>query len=153
MRLTCSIALILVAPTITYAQAIPSTLTGTWRIARILPTKNIQCWSNDRAQTLLGTTLRYLPYRLTSLAGKTPVSQASTRILSLSKFRVDYSVNLSDLGIFTSDVNEIALQHKDSDFTGATTRVPGDTVLLVFPTNIVVSACGVFYSPIKVGSR
>jgi hypothetical protein len=152
MKLTSLIPFLLLAPTITHAQAIPPTLTGTWRITKILPTRNIQCWSADRAKTLLGTTLRYAPYRLTSLAGKTPVSQALTRTLSLSKFQVDYNVNLSDLGIVTPDVNEIALQHKDSAFTGATTRVPGDTVLLVSPTHIVISACGVFYSAIKVGS-
>ncbi len=153
MRLISLVPLILVAPTVTHAQAIPSMLTGTWRIVRILPTKNIQCWSIDRAKTLLGTTLRYTPYRLTSLAGKTPVTEASTRTLSLSQFQVDYNVNLADLGIFTPNVNEVALQHKDSDFTGATTKVPGDTVLLVSPTNIVISACGVFYSATKAGSR
>jgi hypothetical protein len=151
MKLLFTLTTLLAAPTITHAQAIPPPLTGTWRIAKILPTKNTQCWDADRAKSLLGTTLRYAPHRLTSLAGQTPVSEALTRTLSLRKFQDEYKIDLPDLGIRTPEVHEIDLQHEDADFTGATTEVPGDTVLLASPTRIVISACGVFYTAVKAG--
>jgi len=40
---------------------------------------------------------------------------------------------------------EVDMQHEDADITGATTEVPGDSVLLAGPSRIIVSACGVFF--------
>jgi hypothetical protein len=37
------------------------------------------------------------------------------------------------------------MQHDDADITGSTTEVPGDSVLIVSPNHIVVSACGLYY--------
>jgi hypothetical protein len=42
-------------------------------------------------------------------------------------------------------IREVDLQHEDADVTGATTEVPGDTVVLAGPGRIIVSACGVYY--------
>jgi hypothetical protein len=58
-------------------------------------------------------------------------------------------VDLAELGIRTEQVTEIDLQHEDADITGATTEVPGDTVVIAGPGRIVVSACGVFYEAVR----
>ena len=133
------------------AQAVPASIAGTWRIAKILPTKNVQCWDADRAKTLLGTTLQYAPGRITSQGVSYPIAEAFTRTLSLRKFQDEYKVDLADLGIHGSSVQEIDLQHEDADVTGATTEIPGDTILLAGPGRLVVSACGVFYSALRAG--
>lgn len=132
------------------AQAIPPSLAGTWRIAKILSTHNLQCWSATRARTLLGSTLRYAPGKLTWQGGDVPTPEAVRRTLTRESFHAEYKVDLAELGIRAASVQEIDLQHEDADITGATTEVPGDTVVLAGPTRIVVSACGVFYLAVRV---
>lgn len=133
------------------AQAMPAGLAGTWKIVKVLPTKNTQCWDVERAKTLLGSTLRYAPNKLTWKGGDYAIAEAFTRTLSLRKFQDEYKVDLAEVGIRAASVQEIDLQHEDADITGATTEVPGDTVLLAGPGRIVVSACGVFYSAVRAG--
>ena len=127
-------------------QAVPTAITGSWHITKVLPTKNTACWDADRAKTLVGTTLKYAPGKLTWHGGDIAITEALTRTLSVRKFEDEYKVDLVELGIRAPSVQEIDLQHEDADITGATTEVPGDTVLLAGPGRIVVSACGVFYA-------
>jgi hypothetical protein len=132
-----------------HAQSIPATVLGTWKISKILPTTNPQCFDATRAKTLLGETLRYAPGKLTWSGTAYPIPQAFARTLSRRKFQDEYKVDLVALGIHAPDVQELDLQHEDADITGATTEIPGDTILLAGPGRIVVSACGVFYSAVK----
>ena len=141
------------AASMLHAQAVPESISGVWRIAKILPTMNTQCWDAERARTLVGTMLRYKPHVLGWVGGDVPVTEALSRTLSLRKFQDEYKVDLASLGIRAGSVTEIDLQHEDADITGATTEVPGDTVLLAGPGRIVVSACGVFYSAVRAGAR
>ena len=136
--------------TVAHAQAMPGAIAGHWRIVRILPTKNPTCWDSRKARTLVGTTLHYEPQRLTWHGGPVPISDALTRNLSSRRFQDEYKLDPSDLGLRRPVVQEIDLQHEDADITGATTEVPGDTILVAGPGRIVVSACGVFYSAIRV---
>ena len=137
-----------------HAQSLPVEITGHWRIVRILPTKNLTCWDADKARMLVGTTLHYEPQRLTWHGGPFPISEALTRTLSPRNFQDEYKIDPSDLGLRSPNVREIDLQHEDADITGATTEVPGDTILVAGPGRIVVSACGVFYSAVRVtGAR
>lgn len=134
-----------------HAQAIPAGLLGSWKIVKMLPTSNPRCWDAARAQTLVDTTLRYGPGKLSWHGGSYAIAETFSRTLSLRKFQDEYKVDLAALGIRALSVQEIDLQHEDADITGATTEVPGDTVLLAGPGRIVVSACGVFYSAVKAG--
>ena len=137
-----------------YAQTMPSSIAGAWRIGKILPTANTQCWDKARAQTLVGSTLTYKPHVLGWKGGDIPVTDALTRTLSAHKFLDEYKVDLATLGIHAASVTEVDLQHEDADITGATTEVPGDTVLVAGPGRIIVSACGVFYTATRVaGAR
>ena len=135
------------------AQPIPESITGTWGITKILPTNNAACWDAARAKSLLGTMLKYAPGKMTWKGGEVPVTEALTRTLSARRFHDEYRVDLPELGIHAPSVREIDLQHEDADITGATTEVPGDTVILAGPGRIVVSACGVFYSAVKVAGK
>ncbi len=141
----------LLLPAFADAQALPASVAGTWKIVKILPTKNTQCWDAERARMLVGSTLRYSAGKLTWQGGDFAITEAFTRTLSLRKFQDEYKIDLADLGIRAPSVQEIDLQHEDADITGATTEVPGDTILLAGPGRIVVSACGVFYSATRVG--
>jgi len=135
------------------AQAIPPSLAGKWRIVKILSTKNQQCWGADRAKSLLGATLTYESHTLVWQGGAYAVSEALSRTLSRRSFQDEYNVPLAELGIAAAEVEEIDLQHEDADITGATTEVPGDTILLAGPGRIVVSACGVFYSAVRAAGK
>jgi hypothetical protein len=140
------------------AQSAPASLLGTWRIARILPTHNSACWDETRAKSLVGTLLTYQPHALLWSGGRETVTETLTRTLTAQQF-LDESADrgtqtpiaLKDLGIASASVVELDLQHEDADVTGATTEVPGDTVLLAGPGRIVVSACGVYYSAVRAG--
>lgn len=132
-----------------HAQAVPASVLGTWRIERILPTHNVGCWDNARARTLVGTTLTYTPHKLVFTGGEEPISETFTRTLSARKFQDEYKLDLASLGIRAASISELDLQHEDADYTGSSTEVPGDTVLLAGPGRIVVSACGVYYSAVR----
>jgi hypothetical protein len=133
--------------------SMPASVLGEWRITKILTTGNLACWDNDRAKTLVGTTLRYAPGRMTWKGGSTAISEALIRTLSGDDFLAEYKVRFPELGIHSLSVTEIDLQHEDADITGATTEVPGDTILLAGPGRIVVSACGVYFTAVKVPGR
>lgn len=134
----------------TAAEPIPATLAGSWRIVRILPTNNTACWSNEQANELVGSTLVYRDTAMRWKEGEVPLQDVVTRSITASQFRRENGgpedgVSFAQLGIHASRILEVDLQHEDADITGATTEVPGDSILLVAPNRIVVSACGVFY--------
>ncbi len=135
------------------AQFMPTSISGRWRIVKILPTHNPQCWDEARAKSLVGTTLTYKADALVWRGGAEPITDALSRTISRRKFLDEYKVDLPELGIGTASVTEIDLQHEDADITGATTEVPGDTIVLASPGRIVVSACGVFYSAVRVSAK
>ncbi len=136
-----------------HAQAIPASVNGRWRIVRILPTRNAQCWDEGRAKKLVGSTLFYQAHAMVWQGGTASISEALTRTISRRKFMDEYSVGFDELGIHAESITEIDLQHEDADITGATTEIPGDTIVLAGPGRIVVSACGVFYSAVRVTAR
>jgi hypothetical protein len=131
------------------AQAMPQSIMGRWRVERILPTHNVGCWDAERAKALVGTTLRYEQGRMTWQGGAVEVPEALSRTLSRRKYQDEYKVDLAELGIKAVEVTEIDLQHEDADVTGATTEVPGDTVVLAGPGRIVVSACGIYFLAVR----
>ena len=131
-------------------QEMPQAIRGEWRIVRILPTKNAACWDEARARELVGTRLRYEEGSMTWKGGSVEVSDTYSRTLTSQNFRGEYKVGLEELGIRAGAVTEFDLQHEDADVTGSTTEVPGDTVVLAGPGRIVVSACGVYYSAVRV---
>ena len=135
------------------AQAMPASITGKWRIVKILPTHNPQCWDEVRAKSLVGSTLVYQAHAMVWSGGAVPISDALSRTLSRRKYKDEYQVDLPELGIVAGSVEEIDLQHEDADITGATTEVPGDTIVIAGPGRIVVSACGVFYSAVRVTGK
>jgi hypothetical protein len=129
------------------AAQVPSALLGTWRVDRILSAPSTACWDADHAKTLLGTTLTYQPSKMIWRGGEVPLEGllAVSRNLNAPRYAQEYKVGFNDLGIRAPAIREIDLQHEDADITGATTEVPGDTVVLAGPSRIIVSACGVFY--------
>ncbi len=136
---------------------VPPRLQGSWRIARILPTRVVTCWDEARARQLIGSTLTYRAHTMRWRGGEVPLQDAFTRQVTADEFVRESGsgrndANLIDLGIHARVVTEIDLQHEDADITGATTEVPGDTVLLAGPNRIVVSACNVFYEATRVGA-
>jgi len=137
---------------LTPPPAMPPTILGSWRITKILPTNNVSCWDDAQAKSLLGTTLRYAPGKMTWKGGSVAIPEALTRTLNADNLLDEYRVRFAELGIHAPSVTEIDLQHEDADITGATTEVPGDTILLAAPGRIVVSACGIFYSAVRIGA-
>lgn len=127
----------------------PGSIAGSWRVVKVLPTHNVQCWDGERARGLVGSTVRYEQGSMRWQGGTVEIPEALTRELSRRKFHDEYKVDLSELGIRMEKVTEIDLQHEDADITGATTEVPGDTVVLAGPGRIVISACGVYYEAVR----
>ena len=132
------------------AEPLPGRLQGTWRITRVLPTANTACWGHEQAQPLVGSTLTYSHDALRWRGGSVPTNDITTRTVTAAEFIKENagsegSASFSQLGIHANAVLEVDLQHEDMDITGATTEVPGDSVLLAGPNRIVVSACGVFF--------
>ncbi len=132
------------------AESLPARLGGTWRITRVLPTTNNTCWGREQAEPLIGSTLTYRDDALRWRGGEVALEDVTTRKLTAAEFSKENSgsttpASFVQLGIHAPSVMEVDLQHEDMDITGATTEVPGDSVLLAGPNRIVVSACGVFF--------
>ena len=139
------------------AESLPRALSGTWRITKVLPTTNKMCWSQDRAAELLGTSLSYRGGSMHWNGGDVPLQGITTRTLTAAQFRKENAgpetpADFAQLGIRAASVTEVDMQHDDMDITGSTTEVPGDSVLLVSPARIVVSACGVYFEATRGGA-
>lgn len=140
-----------------HGEPLPSRPQGTWRITRILPTTNRACWGKEQALPLIGSTLTYFGDSLRWRGGAVPLQEITTRPMTDDEFRkenggTDLPASFAQLGIRARSVTEVDLQHEDADFTGATTEVPGDAVLLAGPNRIIVSACGIFFEAKRGGN-
>lgn len=139
------------APKLVAQDHLPQQLAGAWRIARILAVAQGACYSARQAQPLVGSTLRYAPRSMRWRGGTVMLTGVVTHPVNSNDLKAESAVSgtgqapeLAALGIPGATVVEVNLQHEDADITGATTEVPGDTVLLAAPGRIVVSACGVY---------
>ena len=150
---------LILLPAATRAQErLPQQVAGTWRITRILPVHPNTCWTPKQAQPLVGTLLRYTPTEMHWQGGTVPLSGITTRSVTADDLAREAPggaspLQLADLGIHTrGGVLEVNLQHDDADITGATTEVPGDSVLVAGPGRIVISACGIYLEARKLPS-
>lgn len=151
------VALLLISATTLTAEQMPGRLQGSWRITRVLPTTNNTCWGKQQAEPLLGSTLTYRGDALQWRGGSVPLDDVTTRTVTDDVFQQenrgsDRPASFAQLGIHARTVTEVDLQHEDADITGATTEVPGDSVLLAGPNRIVVSACGVYFEATRGGA-
>lgn len=155
-RLATATALLATLPQTLMAEPLPSGLRGSWRIIRVLPTKNTGCWSREQASDLLGSTLTYAPRSIRWKGGTVPLNDIDVRTVTAEEFAsesgsVGGRTSFDQIGIHARSVTEVDLQHEDMDITGATTEVPGDAVLMAAPNRIVVSACGVYFEATRTG--
>jgi hypothetical protein len=91
----------------------------------------------SRSQKVIGTELAYSAqsFRWKDVRAKNPT--ATTRTLTAQQFHDENSgagsnssqVTLAQLGITTDHVLEIKISHPDASITGATSEIPGDTLL------------------------
>ncbi|HZQ43935.1 MAG TPA: hypothetical protein VFA99_11820 [Acidobacteriaceae bacterium] len=131
------------------AEQLPASLRGTWRITRILPTTNSGCWTREQAQSLVGTTLTYSQNQMRWRGGVVPLEDIYTRVVSAEDFSKENAgaepASFAQLGVRAAELTEVDMQHEDAAVLPASTEIPGDSVLMVAPDQIVVSACGVYY--------
>jgi hypothetical protein len=90
--------------------------------------------------------------------GSVPLQGVAMREVTDEQFRKENTgdngfADFTQIGIHTPSVIEVDLQHDDADITGATTEVPGDSILLAGPNRIVVSACGIYFEATRPGPR
>ena len=138
------------------AEQLPASLRGTWRITRILPTTNSGCWTREKAQSLVGTTLTYTQSSMRWRGGVVPVEDIYTRVVSAEDFTKENGApqpaSFAQLGVRAAELVEVDMQHEDAAVLPASTEVPGDSVLMVAPDKIVVSACRVYYEAVRARS-
>ncbi len=137
------------------AEPLPAELKGSWRITKLLPTTNTGCWTPDQAASLVGSTLVYGPKSMAWKGGTIPLLGVSTRLVDTNDIRSESgggpkAADLAQLQIDRDSVLEVNLQHEDADITGASTEVPGDSVLMAAPKRIVGSACGVYFEATRI---
>ena len=143
-------ALLAVLPRAEGQEALPREVAGTWRITRVLPVRpGSACWTEEQAGALVGTMMTYTAASLRWHGGVVPLTGVTTRTVGTAELaeeeqRGDRAVTLAELGFTRASVREVNLQHEDADVTGATTEVPGDSVLIAGPGRLVMRACGVY---------
>ena len=124
---------------------------------RLLPTTNRGCWTAERARFLVGTTLTYSAKSMHWQGGDVPLIDVNTRTITSDDLQHEFDgdpkpADFAQLQIKQPSVLEVNLQHEDADITGGSTEVPGDSVLLVAPTRLLGSACGVYFEATRVPS-
>lgn len=140
------------------AEQLPAALRGTWRVTRILPTTNTACWTPEDARSLVGSTLSYSQNWMRWRGGVVVLQDIDTRRVSAEGFRKENDggaepASFEQIGVRAPALTDVDLQHEDADVLPASTEIPGDSVLMVAPNRIVVSACGVYYEATRAGSR
>jgi len=150
-------ALLLATATSVLAEPLPASLRGSWRIVRILPTTNTGCWTPQQAASLVGSILTYRQDAMRWRGGQVPLQDIDTRTLTAAEFRKEnagptHPASFAQLGIHSSTVTEVDLQHEDAYILEGSTEVPGDSILMVSPTRIIVSACGVYFEATRLNS-
>ncbi len=140
------------------AEQLPASLRGTWRITRILPTTNTGCWTRDDARSLVGSTLTYSQSWMRWRGGVVPLQDIDTRRVTAEEFRKENDgtpepASFAQIGVRVPALTEVDMQHEDAAVLPASTEIPGDSVLMVAPNRIVVSACGVYYEATRANSR
>jgi hypothetical protein len=150
-------ALLLAAAAVAIAEPLPASLRGTWRIVRILPTTNAGCWTAQQAQPLVGTTLTYRQDAMRWRGGEVPLNDIDTRTITAAEFRKENTgpqqpASFTQLGIRAHAVLEVDMQHEDAAILPASTEVPGDSVMIVSPGRVIVSACGVYFEATRLSS-
>ncbi len=142
-------------------ERLPPQVAGTWKITRVLPARSAAaCWTEKQAMPLVGSTLEYSQRTMRWQGGAVPLHGVTTRAVSSTDLAEEApgadgraALTLADLGIQAKGVTEVNLQHEDMDITGATTEVPGDSVLVAGAGRIVVSACGVYLEARRLAPR
>ena len=135
------------------AQPVPKDIWGHWIVTRQLPATTISCWGEAEAQKLIGTELAYSAqsFRWRNIRTKNP--PGTTRTLTAQQFHDENSgggsnssqVTFAQLAIKTDHVLEIKISHPDASITGATSEIPGDTVLSRDKNTIIFSVCNIYF--------
>lgn len=133
---------------------VPFQLWGKWTVSKILPVSTVSCWDQKQADAVVGTEIEYSAnsFRWKDKVTKDPAARTET--VTDQKFTEDHSgsssfVNFKQLGINSDSATQISITHPVAEITGATTEVPGDTVLVVDATHIVFSLCNVYFLAVK----
>lgn len=139
------------------AQPIPKELWGIWTVQRDIPTTTISCWGEEDARKLIGTQIEYSPrlFRWSDVATRDPIAKVT--IVTAQQFHdensggeSDSQVTFKQLGIKSSSVTEVAINHPPANITGATIEIPGDDVLIKARDKIVFSVCNVYFEADRV---
>jgi hypothetical protein len=138
---------------VTPAQPVPKEIWGRWIVTRQLPATTISCWGEAETKKLIGTELAYSAqsFRWKNIRTKNPT--ATTRTLTAQQFHDENSgggsnssqVTFAQLGIKTDHVLEIKISHPDASITGATSEIPGDTLLSRDKNTIIFSVCNIYF--------
>jgi hypothetical protein len=135
------------------AQPAPKDIWGHWIVTRQLPASTISCWEEAEAQKLIGSELAYSAQSFRWKNIRTKNSTATTRTLTAQQFHDENSgggcdssqVTFAQPGIKTDQVLEVKISHPDAGITGATSEIPGDTVLGRDENTIIFPVCNIYF--------
>jgi hypothetical protein len=106
---------------------------------------------------LLGTEIEYSPtlFRWKNYSVRNP--SAATKVMTADEFSHEYSgggpadsqVDFKQLGIRSSSITMVYINHAAANITGGTVETPGDTVLLKSKERIVLSVCNVYFEAVR----
>jgi uncharacterized protein YecT (DUF1311 family) len=139
------------------SNGVPPELWGKWTVSKILRTSTISCWSEKDADVVLGTTIEYAEDRFAWQDHVTYSPHTTTSAVTSQQFADDNSgggasgssVSFQQLGIMAPRTIKITVGHPGAEITGATTEIPGDTVLVVDAHHIVFSLCNLYFLAVK----
>jgi hypothetical protein len=130
----------------------PKDTWGHWVVTRQPAVTTIACWGEAEGKKLIGTELAYpaQSFRWKNIRTKNPTG---TTTLTAQQFHDENSgggsnssqVTFAQLGIKTDHLLESKISHPDASITGATSEIPGDTVLSRDKNTIIFSVCNIYF--------
>jgi hypothetical protein len=122
-------------------------------VAPQLPAAKTSCGGEAEAQKLIGSELAYSAqsFRWRNIRTRNP--SATARTLTARQFYDENSgggcnssqVTFAQLGIKTDQVFELKISHPDASITGATSEIPGDSVLSRDKNTLIFSVCDIYF--------
>lgn len=154
-QLACSLATVALLLTGALSSAQSAThihfgdLAGTWTLASIYRTSNVQGPSAAEAKRLLGTHVIYSAHKMSSCGADVAINSFEEKEFSENDLLQDFHGRFSELGLRGNTVEGITIEQEASRMCFGAFSPPGRVIFIKSRNELIVNFEGVFYRAVR----
>ena len=131
-------------------QPLPDLLIGKWKIVDIYKTTDLWGITGDQSKTLLNKYLVFSTISLTSCGQDVPIFQVGKKKIDVATFLEGRKVvPFRDVGITSSSIQEIVINHNAGGNCFDTYSVPGEDIYIKSQNEILIDFEGVYLKAVR----